>query len=69
MIDLYTAFKLTDISENECVYLKIKTLPTGYKILTGHEVRNKYDMRKTKVSRIFPRFCCGEYEGFGFEIA
>lgn len=68
MIDLYTAFKLTDIGDNECIYLRCKSFPAGYDILTGREVKNKYDMRKTKVFRIFPQFCCGDFKWIGFDI-
>ena len=54
MIDLYTALKLIgDFNSNSSlVHLKVK------------EVKDKYDLRKTKVIEISPYFCCECYGGF-----
>lgn len=71
MIDLYTAFKLTKIGDNEIVYLKDKDQPYRgeHKILNGKEVKEQYDMRKTKVIEIGPYFSFeGDYEGMMFTI-
>jgi len=50
MIDLYTVMKLTNISEDEVIHLRRKNqiFKSEYQLLTGREVINKYDMRKTK---------------------
>ena len=70
MIDLYTAFKLTNIIDSEIIRLRRKNqiFMSKYETLTGREVKNKYDMRKTKVIEILPCFCCGDYEGFIFTL-
>lgn len=70
MIDLYTAFKLCDISDDEIIHFRRKNqiFKSEYEILTGKQVRNKYDMRKTKVINITSYFLCGDYEGFLFTI-
>jgi hypothetical protein len=36
--------------------------------MTGRETKNKYDLKRTMVTAIFPYFCCGEYEGFAFVV-
>lgn len=70
--DLYTALKFIDSldNDNRMVYLRKEDSPLcgiyKYKpdsILTVKQVKEKYDMRKTKVIRIDPYFCCHEYEG------
>lgn len=70
MIDLYTAFKLCNILDDEIIHLRRKNqiFESEFEILTGKQVRNKYDMRKTKVKEIVSYFLCGEYEGFLFTI-
>lgn len=68
MLDLYTAFKITNIQDTECV--KLCSIPEPDLvpiILTGKQVRNTYDMRKIKVKRIRPWFSSGDYEGFIFD--
>lgn len=68
MTNLYTALRLAGISDEECVYLTNKAFPDGHEIMTGRKIREKYDLRKVKVSHIFPWFLCGDYEGWEFEI-
>lgn len=71
MIDLYTAMKLTNLFQsNDTVHLRRKgqMFKSEYEILTVNDIKNKYDMRRTKVTKICPYFCCGEYEGLLFTI-
>lgn len=68
MIDLYTALQLAEISDEECVYLANKALPDRYEIMTGRAIKNKYDLRKVKVTHIRPWFACEDYMGWKFEI-
>lgn len=70
MIDLYTAFKLINIDDEEILHLRRKNqiFSSEYEVLTGREVKNKYDMRKIKIIEICPYFCCGDYNGFLFTI-
>ncbi len=68
MIDLYTALRLAGISDKECVYLANRAFPDGYEILTGRQIKEKYDLRKVKVSHIRPWLLCEDYEGWKFEI-
>lgn len=70
MIDLYTAFKLTDIGETEIIHIRRKNqiFWSEYEHTSGREVVNKYDMRKVKVKEIRPLFRFGEYEGLLFTI-
>ena len=71
MIDLYTAMKLTNLLQsNEIVCLRRKgqTSRSEYKFLSVNCIKNKYDMRKTKVIEIYPYFFCGEYNGLLFTI-
>ena len=69
MISLKEAFKLCDIDDRNVVYFCDD--PKNFiwaKPMTGKEVREKYDMKNTLVSKICPYFCMGEYEGFVFII-
>lgn len=68
MIDLYTALRLTGISDEDCVYLANQALPDGHEIMTGRNIKEKYDLRKVKVTHIRPWFICEDYEGWKFEI-
>lgn len=70
MIDLYIAFKLCNISDDEIIHLRRENqiFKSEYEVLTGKQVKNKYDMRKIKVIEIIPYFLCGDYEGFLFTI-
>lgn len=69
MITLTQAFRLCCIRDDEIVCLRKKNesfyFPSFY---TGKEVREKYDMKHTKVREIRPRFSFGEYEGMEFII-
>lgn len=73
MVDLYTALKL--IREFDCddriVRLrKANQIFCGeFETLTVREIKNKYDMRQTKVTEICPYFCCGDYDGFLLTIS
>lgn len=67
MIDLYTALKLMgDFNSNSSlVHLKNSQNKYGFnEHLTVKEVKDKYDLRKTKVIEISPYFCCECYGGF-----
>lgn len=68
MIDLYTVLKLINAldSDEEIVHLRRKEqiFKSEYELLTVRQIKNKYDMRKTKVVEILPYFCCGDYNGF-----
>ena len=69
MITLKEAMKLTDIQDNELCYLRNKG-NDKYRgeYLTGKEIRNKFDMKNTFVTKIIPRFSFYEYNGIEFEI-
>lgn len=67
-IDLYTALVLTNsfTNDEDLVYLRKKTDTSEYSpsiILSVREVKEKYDMRKTKVVNMRPYFCGEEYNG------
>lgn len=71
MIDLYTALKLINIfdSEDIIVYLRTKNLfEIEYEVLTVRRIKEKYDMRKTKVNEMIPYFPDGDYKGMLFTI-
>lgn len=68
MINLYTALRLAGISDEDCVCLTNKIFPCGYEIMTGRNIKEKFDLRKVKVTRIRPWFICEDYEGWKFEI-
>lgn len=69
MITLLEAFKLCQIRDDEVVFLTRKGDPIWLPdIYTGKEVRNRMDMRSTKVVAIRPRFSFGEYEGMMFVL-
>ena len=70
MITLKEAMKLTDIQDNELCYLRNKGDDKySSKILTGRNIRDKFDMKNTFVTKIIPRFSFyGEYNGIEFEI-
>lgn len=68
MIDLYTALRLAGISDEDCIYLTNKVLPDGHEIMTGRRIKEKYDLRKVKVTHIRPWYICEDYEGWKFDI-
>lgn len=68
MVDLYTALKLIDVLDKdwELVYLREPGDQPDYrpaKTLTVKQVKDRYDMRRTKAVKVAPYFCCQEYEG------
>ena len=72
-IDLYTAFKLTKIGNDEMVRFRKPgcTSRIDYRYMTGKEVREQYDMRRTKVIEILPHISVtnGTFDGFLFTIS
>lgn len=67
-VDLYTALVLIESlgDDRNLVFLKKQgngLLPNPDEILTVKQVKEKYDMRRTRVTRIVPYFCCEDYEG------
>ena len=70
MITLKEAIKLTDINDRELCYIRNKgSDKNGGKYLTRKEIRDKFDMKNTFVTKITPRFTFyGEYNGIEFEI-
>ena len=72
-IDLYTVLHLIDVfdSNDTIVYLKKQgelPLHKPSEIITVKEVKDKYDLRATKVSLIEEYWCYYEYEGFLLNI-
>lgn len=65
MVTLIEAFRLTDVRDDEVVYLRPKG-KTRFDsiIISGKKVREKLDMKIVKVIRITPRF---EMYGYGYE--
>lgn len=70
MITLKEALALCRVGDDEVVYFfdgpnqnEMWCWP-----MTGKEVREQYDMRKTMVTEIKPKFICLEYESFAFVI-
>lgn len=72
MVSLYEAVKLTGRldRDDDIVYLKNNKKDddlfgrnTPDEILTVKQLKEKYDLRRTKVVRIAPYFCCMDYEG------
>lgn len=76
MVSLYEAVKLTGRldRDDDIVYLKndkkndkknddLFGRNTPDEILTVKQLKEKYDLRRTKVVRIAPYFCCMDYEG------
>ena len=70
MITLKEAIKLTDIKDRELCYIRNKgSDKNGGKYLTIKEIRDKFDMKNTFVTKITPRFSFyGDYNGIEFEI-
>ncbi len=71
IIDLYAAFKLADVEDNDIVYLKNKNASKlDAEMISVKNVKKKYDMRKIKVIHIKPHFYdYSEYDGgIEFEI-
>lgn len=68
MITLKQALKVCDIRDNELVCIRERTLTEFPLFLTGKGVRDRYDLRRTKVERLRPRFVCGEYEGWILQV-
>ena len=70
MINLKTALKLTDIADNEKVYLRHagQIFFSEYKHLTKKEITNKYDLQRTIIVEIRPLFYCRDYAGLLFTI-
>ena len=69
MITLTEAFRLCNIRDDEIVHLRRRGENRTWSIpYTGKEIRNKRDMKATKVVSITPHFCFGEFEGMEFEI-
>lgn len=70
MITLREAFKLCDIKDREIVWFcdRLERANIWKWPMTGKEVRQKYDMRRTKVVRIIPSFSEWEYNGILFII-
>lgn len=71
MITLKEAIKLIDINDRELCYIRNKGSDKyGGKYLRIKEIRDKFDMKNTFVTKITPKFSFyGEYEGIEFEIA
>lgn len=72
-LDLYTAFQLTGISNDEIVRLREaddKSQTSYICRMTGRQVRERYDMRRTKVVKILPYISVtdGNFEGFLFTV-
>lgn len=67
MVTLYEACKLIQLEDTECCYLR-KNGASRYdcEILTGKDIKNKYDMQNTRVISIKPKF--GEYDYRGMEL-
>lgn len=69
MITLKEAMKLTNVSNDECCWLRRKDASWhDRRVYTGIEIKNRFDMIATKVISIRPVFLSGDYEGFEFEI-
>lgn len=71
-LDLYTAFQLTGITNDEIARLRSKDSRSKnkYWLMTGKQVRDRYDMRRTKVMEILPYISAsdGKFEGFLFTV-
>lgn len=69
MITLYKACKLIQLEDSEICYLRKKDASRyDCEILTGKDIKNKYDMRDTHVVSIKPRFFEYDYCGMELEI-
>lgn len=70
MITLKAALKLCRVDDREVVHLcdKVEYAQLWSEPMTGREIKNHYDLKRTMVTAIIPHFCCGEYEGFTFVI-
>lgn len=72
MITLKEAFRLCKVDGREVIYLSDKPEEHGSWSqswpMTGKQVKDRYDMRNTKVIAIEPHYCCCEFVGFKFVI-
>lgn len=69
MISLKEAIKLTELSMSDICFLKNEGGNRhDMQILTVREITNTFDMKRTMVTRILPRFSSFEYEGVEFTI-
>ena len=70
MVTLKEAFKLCRVDDRQVIHLcdSVEMAQMWSRPMTGKEVREKYDMKHTMVTAIFPHFCIGEFEGFTFVI-
>lgn len=71
MITLKQAIQVTKLEDDEICYLRKVESPSmlDSKLVTVKEIRNKYDMKKTKVIGLKPKFALdGDYRGIEFEI-
>ena len=65
MVTLIEAFRLTDVRDDDIVYLRPKGQARFYSIIaSGKRIREKLDMKRVKVVRISPRF---EVDGYDYE--
>lgn len=68
MVTLREAVNLAHIGHDEVCFLRKRGAGRyDYEILTGKQLRQKYDMGKIKVTSIQPHFLDGEYSGIIFE--
>ncbi len=70
MVTLKEAFRLCRVDDRQVIHLcdSVEQAQMWSWPMTGKEVREKYDMKHTMVTAIFPHFCIGEFEGFTFVI-
>lgn len=66
MVTLKEAFKLTAVSDQEAVYLEEKGQKE--KVMSVRQAKEKYDLKATKVVRIYPKFNNFNYKGMKFWI-
>lgn len=71
MVTLKEAFKLCRIDDREVIHLcdSVENERCWSNPMTGKQVRERYDMKRTMVTAIVPHFCFGEFEGFSFIIS
>ena len=72
MISLREAIKICKIEDDECVMVLINGADPRnldkHRIMTGEEIKKRFDIRRLMVHRIEPWFVCNDYEGFKFVI-
>ena len=54
MITLKQAIKLLDLDNNDIVYLCFKHCESFAPFYTVRQIKNKFDMKKIKVKKIYP---------------